>query len=118
MPRSFSDMTSVEYRDEDSRIEKFRRGDLRIGDKDMARLFDIQPAPVYNAFYVRQIRGVNPVGTQAIPADSRIGTPAGTNANGKAKTSRPHRQQPRRGRGLPHLPQEKKSSPQGPGDNA
>jgi Flp pilus assembly protein CpaB len=40
---TFSDPTSAEYATEDQRIEKVHQGVLHIGDKDLARIFNVVP---------------------------------------------------------------------------
>ena len=46
-PHSFSDVSSEEYRNEDSRVNEYLKGDLQIGDQDSQRIFKIQPPPIW-----------------------------------------------------------------------
>ena len=42
---SFADLTSKEYADEDDRVRLTNLGEYTVGDKDLMRIFNIQPAP-------------------------------------------------------------------------
>ena len=44
-PPTFSDVSSKEYRDEDSRVNKYLKGDLQIGDQDLERIFVMKLPP-------------------------------------------------------------------------
>lgn len=57
---SFADPTSKEYATEDQRVEAINRGDLTIGDKDLARIFNITPPPPKpQPQYVQHLSGVS-----------------------------------------------------------
>lgn len=61
MPRTWSDMTSKEYRDEDMRVEGVRKGELSIGDADLERIFSIYPPPPkIPPIRVLRINGISP----------------------------------------------------------
>ena len=45
--RIVSQMSREEYRNEDSRVNEYLKGDLQIGDQDLQRIFRIQPPPIW-----------------------------------------------------------------------
>jgi Flp pilus assembly protein CpaB len=45
LPSAFSEPDSNEYRDEDTRVASFLRGELTVGDTDLVRIFGIQTPP-------------------------------------------------------------------------
>ncbi len=68
---TFSDPTSSEYATEDQRVEKMRQGTLPIGDKDLARIFNLGPPPpkpyLPPATVIHHLAGVKDAGYTVIP---------------------------------------------------
>jgi len=70
MVRSFSDMNSREYRDEDKRVEEMNQGVYAVGDEDLVRLFRIEPpVPKIPPIEVIRVRGITPVDKMSFPRD-------------------------------------------------
>jgi len=68
---TFSDPSSSEYATEDQRVEKMRQGTLTIGDKDLARIFNLGPPPVKPVppppTVIQHLAGVKDAGYTVIP---------------------------------------------------
>jgi len=61
MPRSFTDMNSKQYADEDIKIQQVKLGDLVVGDEDLERIFKLNkvaPVPGPGPLKVRNVRGI------------------------------------------------------------
>ena len=70
-PGTFSDPSSTEYSTEDQRVETMRQGTLPIGDKDLARIYDLGPPPVRPflppSTVIHHLAGVKDAGYTVIP---------------------------------------------------
>jgi Flp pilus assembly protein CpaB len=59
LPSAFSEPDSTEYRDEDTRVASFVRGELTVGDSDLVRIFGITtPPPPQLATVVQMYSGI------------------------------------------------------------
>jgi Flp pilus assembly protein CpaB len=77
---TFSDPASTEYATEDQRVEKMRQGSLTIGDKDLARIFNLGPPPVKPvpppSTVIQHLAGVKDAGYTVIPHGGAYYSPA------------------------------------------
>lgn len=78
---TWSDPTSREYATEDRRIEEIQRGERTISDTDLARIFNVTPAPAKPAPLppktTEHLLGVSPSGVSVFPSKPVQGPPSG-----------------------------------------
>lgn len=98
---SFADPASKEYALEDQRVEAVNRGELAVGDRDLVRVFGVQPPPASARTppnVTRHLVGVNPAGTTVFGTPVQAATPAadaaGTVAEAAASTDEATFRQP------------------------
>lgn len=85
-PGTWSDPTSKEYADEDRRVEMMTRGELTIGDYDLARIFKVVPLPPpAQPIQTKHIVGASYAGMSVFPPPAPT-YPAG-NGNGTQPAS-------------------------------